>query len=55
MRAICFVDVGYGRTTLDLMFVIVIVVSIGVLVVLWGAYLVDSTFLRLMQERVEEW
>ena len=32
-----------------------IVVGIGVHVVLWGAYLVDSAFLRLMQERVEEW
>ena len=32
-----------------------IVVGIGVHVVLWEAYLVDSAFLRLMQERVEEW
>ena len=31
------------------------IVGIGVHVVLWGAYLVDSAFLRLMQERVEEW
>ena len=40
---------------LDLMFVIVTVVGIGVLVVLWGAYLVDSAFLSFVQERVEEW
>ena len=40
---------------LDLVFVIVTVIGIGVRVVLWGVYLVDSTFLRLMQERVVEW
>ena len=36
------------------MFVIVLV-GIGVLVVLWGAYLVDSALLSFVQKRVEEW
>ena len=40
---------------LDLVFLIMIVVGIGVPVVLWGAYLVDSTFLSFIQKRVEEW
>ena len=39
---------------LDLVFMIMIVVGIRVLVVLWGAYLVDSAFLSFVQERVEE-
>ena len=33
---------------LDLVFVIVTVVGIGVPVVLWGAYLVDSAFLSFV-------
>ena len=41
-------DVGQGRTTLDLVFVIVTVVGIAVLVVLWGAYLVDFAFLSFV-------
>ena len=33
----------------------IVIVGIGSVVVLWGAYLVDSAFLSSVQERVEEW